>query len=153
RLLLITTIRSDKYELLQSEPRLVGIKQDLFNLPPLPSAEFKSVIEGPAQASGRLAIDPEVTESLIADAQGADALPLLAFTIQRLYAEYGGGGRLTYDDLRAVGGVQGSIESALAQAVAKPNESPAIPINKEVQLALLRKAFIPFLARIDTVTG
>src|SRR5262249_15498523 len=40
-----------------------------------------------------------------------------------------------------------------AQAVAKPNESPAIPINKEVQLALLRKAFIPFLARIDTVTG
>src|SRR5262249_31544365 len=121
RFLFITTIRSDTYELLQSESLLIGIKQDLFNLPPLPLAEFKSLIEGPAQrvtdAGGRLAIDPEVTESLIADAQGADALPLLAFTIERLYAEYGGDGRLTYHNLCAVGGVQGSIEKALAQAV------------------------------------
>jgi hypothetical protein len=48
RLLVVATTRSDRYELLQAEPRLARVKQDLFNLPPIPQAEFKSVIEGPS---------------------------------------------------------------------------------------------------------
>jgi hypothetical protein len=34
----------------------------------------------------RLAIDPTLTEHLTTDARGADALPLLAFTLERLWA-------------------------------------------------------------------
>jgi TIR domain len=55
-LLLIATMRSDRYELLQSDPRLSAIKQDLFNLPPLPPAEFKSVIERPLGAWSKAAV-------------------------------------------------------------------------------------------------
>ena len=157
RVLVVATMRSDRYELLQAEPHLAAVGQDPFNLPPIPQAEFKSVIEGPSyrvvEAGGRLAIDPALTEKLIADAQGADALPLLGFTLERLYADYGGGGRLTVAEYEKLGGVQGSIEAAVANALAEPGRSPAIPAEKEAQLAALRAAFIPWLARIDPETG
>jgi WD40 repeat protein len=157
RVLVVATMRSDRYELIQAERHLAAVTQDPFNLPPIPQAQFKSVIEGPAhrvvEAGGRLAIDPALTEKLIADAQGADALPLLGFTLERLYADYGGGGRLTVAEYEKLGGVQGSIEAAVASALAEPGRSPAIPAEKEAQLASLRLAFIPWLARIDPETG
>ena len=157
RILVIATMRSDRYELLQAEPRLPAVKRELFDLSPIPSSEFKSVIEGPArrvvEAGGRLAIDPALTEQLIADAQGADALPLLGFTLERLYADYGGEGRLTLAEYEKIGGVQGSIEAAVARALTDPGRSPAIPAAKEAQLACLRAAFIPWLARIEPNTG
>jgi hypothetical protein len=57
RLLVVATMRSDRYELLQAEPQLAAVKRDLFDLPPIPQAEFKNVIEGPArravEAGGR----------------------------------------------------------------------------------------------------
>jgi WD40 repeat protein len=157
RILVLATIRSDRYELLQSEPNLLPVKQDLFNLPPIAPSEFKSVIDGPArrvvESGGRLKIDPALTEQLIADAQGADALPLLAFTLERLYADFGGDGELTLADYRKVGGVQGSIEAAIASALAEPAYTPAIPAAKDAQLTAMRAAFIPWLARIDPDSG
>jgi formylglycine-generating enzyme required for sulfatase activity len=157
RLLALVTIRSDRYELLQAEPHLLAVKQDLFNLPPISPAEFKTVIEGPAlrvvEAGGSLAIDPALTERLIADAQGADALPLLAFTLERLYADYGSEGKLTLAEYEKLGGVQGSIEEALARSLSEPSRTPQIPAGEEEQLASLRAAFIPWLARIDPENG
>ncbi len=157
RVLALVTIRSDRYELLQAEPHLLAVKQDLFNLPPIPPAEFKTVIEGPAlrvvEAGGSLTIDPTLTERLIADAQGADALPLLAFTLERLYADYGGEGKLTLAEYEKLGGVRGSIEEAIARSLSEPSRTPQIPAAKEEQLASLRAAFIPWLARIDPENG
>jgi conflict system STAND superfamily ATPase/mechanosensitive ion channel-like protein len=83
----------------------------------LKSAEFKGVIEGPAAratAGGHpLKVEPGLSERLIRDAEGADALPLLAFTLERLYMEYGSAGRLRSEDYEALGGVRGSIEAAV----------------------------------------
>jgi hypothetical protein len=94
-----------------------------------------------------------LTEKLIGDSRGADALPLLGFTLERLYADYGGGGRLTVAEYDRLGGVEGSIEAAVANALAEPGRLPAIPAEKEAQLAALRATFIPWLARIDPETG
>src|SRR5207248_2703521 len=139
------------------EPHLIGLKQDLFNLPPIAPAEFKSVIEGPArrisEAGGRLTIDPALAEQLIADAQGADAMPLLGFTLERLYADYGADGHLGLAEYEKIGGVQGSIVAAVSGALADPGRAPAIPAKTETQYAALRAAFIPWLARIDPDTG
>ena len=150
-------MRSDRYELLQAQEAFASVKRQLFDLPPLPTAEFKSVIEGPArrvvEAGGRLEIDPALTEQLIADAAGADALPLLSFTLERLYLDYGTDGRLTLAEYQKLGGVQGSIEAAVAQAFAEPGRAPAIPATKDAQLASVRAAFIPWLARIAPDTG
>jgi hypothetical protein len=157
RLLVVATMRSDRYELLQAEPRLAKVKRELFDLPPIPPAEYKSVIEGPARrvvaAGGSLTIEPALTERLIADAQGADALPLLAFTLERLHADYGAAGRLTLADYGKLGGVQGSIEAAVASALAEPGRAPSIPAARQAQLEALQAAFIPWLARIDVETG
>jgi hypothetical protein len=69
------------------------------------------VIVKPAQVfSGRarkLEIEPALVEQLAGDAQGADALPLLAFTLEKLFDEFGADGKLTlvrYDGMRGVGG-------------------------------------------------
>jgi len=156
RLVIIATIRSDRYELLQNEHRIAKVNQALFNLPPMPPSEFKGVIEGPAQrvveAGGQLSIDPVLIERLIVDAQGADALPLLGFTLQRLYRDYGSTGRLAFAQYETLGGVQGSIEAAVAAALAEPGRVPTIPSTRDAQLAALR-AFIPWLARIDIGSG
>ena len=153
--LAVATIRSDRYEPLQR--LLGGIGQALFNLPPIPPSEFKDVIEGPAhrivQAGGRLTIDPALTEQLIADAHGADALPLLGFTLDRLYTDYGGGGQLTLSEYEQLGGVQGSIEAAVNAALADPSYSAETLIERQTKLALLRTAFVPWLARIDPDSG
>jgi hypothetical protein len=105
------------------------------------------------EAGGRLAIDPALTERLIADAQGADALPLLGFTLERLYSDYGAEGRLSVAEYERLGGVKGSIEAAVTAALAEPGRAPVIPVDREEQFAALREAFIPRLARIDPETG
>jgi WD40 repeat protein len=157
RVIVLATIRSDRYEQLQEQQVFADVKRQLFDLPPLPSAEFKSVIEGPAdrvvEAGGVLRIDPALTEQLIADAMGADALPLLGFTLERLYTDYGADGRLTLDEYKKLGGVQGSIEAAVVHALAEPGRAPAIPAARDEQFARMRAAFVPWLARIEPTTG
>ena len=157
KILVLATMRSDRYELLQSSPQLTGTKRALFDLPPIDPSEFKSVIEGPVQrlvrAGRRFSIDPALTEQLIAESDGADALPLLAFTLERLYADFGADGRLTLANYDATGRVRGAIEAAVNQALAKPGNAPVIPAARDVQFAALRSAFIPWLARIDPESG
>jgi hypothetical protein len=157
RFVVIATMRSDRYELLQSERRLEPIGRDLFDLPPISPAEFKTVIEGPArrlrEAGRNFYIDPALTEQLIADAQGADALPLLGFTLERLYMDYGAAGKLTLAQYRRLGGVQGSIEAAVESVLAQPGRIPEIPAGREAQEAAMQAAFLPWLARIDPASG
>ncbi len=156
RVLVVGTIRTDRYHRMQSEALLPGVRRVLFDLSPISPSDYRQVIEGPAgimQAGPRtFAIDPALTERLIADATGADALPLLAFTLERLWADYGAHVRLTLDDYVSMGGVQGSIEAAVAGALARPDQAPAIPADTAAQNAALRAAFIPWLARVDPVS-
>ena len=157
RVLVLATIRSDRYELLQEQQVFAAVKRQLFDLPPISPGEFKSVIEGPAhrvvEAGGVLRIDPALTEQLIADAMGADALPLLGFTLERLYTDYGSDGRLTLDEYKKLGGVQGSVEAAVAQALTEPGRAPVIPAAKDEQLVRMRAAFVPWLARVEPESG
>ena len=89
------TIRSDNYERLQVAPELEGVRQDTLNLPPMPKGSYAEVIKGPARrlegTERALEIEDALVDALLADieAGGAkDALPLLAFTLERLYVEY-----------------------------------------------------------------
>ena len=149
-------IRSDSYERFQTDPRLKSVKQYLFRLPPIPKEEFKSVIEGPAErqrGSGKnLTIDPLLTERLLNDTRGADALPLLAFTLERLLVEKGGDGKLTLNDYEDIGGVTGSIHAAIKDAFKDPGKHPEIPSDRRVREELLRKGLVPWLAQVDPDT-
>ena len=124
---------------------------------PLPATSYRDVILKPlevvAQRGQQLKIEPLLASQLVTDAAGADALPLLAFTLSLLYQEFGAGGTITLQQYQAMGGVSRSIDMALKRALADPASAPAIPAAKEDQLNCLRATFIPWLARIDSETG
>jgi len=155
RVLILAAIRSDSYERLQTAPALAGIRQTPFSLPPLAPGEYKMVIEGPAArstAAGRkLMIEPALTERLLQDAEGADALPLLAFILERLLIEYGADGNLLLKEYEALGGLEGSIEAAVNEAWKDPGHEPAIPADEATRRTLLNQAF-PLLVALDHVT-
>ena len=106
-----------------------------------------------------LTIEPALTEALLADIEeggGKDALPLLAFTLQRLYDEYGTGGKAT-PDARPVSrrSAASTVRSRrrLKSALKAADADPAVPRDRDARLALLRRALIPWLAGIDPETG
>jgi formylglycine-generating enzyme required for sulfatase activity len=156
----VFAIRSDKYEELQVAKELNGLRQHTFSLPPMPKGSYAEVIKGPARrledTPRELEIEDTLVQALLADieAGGAkDALPLLAFTLERLYGEYHSGGSLKLVHYDALGRVKGSIEAAVERALKAADADPAIRRDRAARLALLRRGLIPWLAGIDPDTG
>jgi hypothetical protein len=154
------TIRSDNYEHLQLAKELEGVKQATLSLPSMPQGAYAEVIKGPAKrldgTSRALKIEDALVQALLTDieAGGAkDALPLLAFTLERLYDEYQAGGELKQEQYDQLGGIAGSIEAAVEQAFKEADRNPAIPRDRQTRLALLRRGLIPWVAGIDPDTG
>lgn len=159
-LIVIFTIRSDAYDRLQDAPELEALRQEPFSLPPLPRGAYKTVIEGPAQrfsaGDRKLIVDPALTDALLADVEqggSKDALPLIAFTLERLYHEHGDDGDLRLDEYEALGRIQGSIDAAVARVMRAADADSRIPREGEVRKALVRRGLIPWLAGIDPETG
>jgi formylglycine-generating enzyme required for sulfatase activity len=159
-LIAIFTIRSDSYERLQTVESLQDLRQHALSLPPMPRGAYAEVIKGPARrlegTKRALKIEESLVDALLADIEegGAkDALPLLAFTLERLYREHGGGGDLKLSDYEEMGRIRGSIEAAVERALKAADAHPNIPRDREARLALLRRGLIPWLAGIDPDTG
>lgn len=153
-------IRSDSYGYLQEAKLLDSIGKMPFDLGPMPKGSYAEVIKGPAarlEKSDRpLKIEDALVDDLLSDieAGGAkDALPLLAFTLERLYLEHGDDGKLTAAKYQALGGIKGSIEAAVERALTNADADPTIPKDSAARLALLRRGLIPWLAGIDPDTG
>lgn len=161
RLIFILTIRSDSYESLQTAPALEELNLQTFSLPPMPRGAYGEIISGPVDrlrrsSARQLEIDEGLKAALLQDIEvsgSQDALPLLSFTLERLYLEYGGSGRLSLQHYRELGGVRGSIEAAVAAALADADNVPEIPRASEARMALLRRGLVPWLAGINPETG
>ena len=158
--LVLVTIRSDAYPQLQTAAPIESIVQKTMSLPPMPRGAYQAIIEGPVarlkQTDRPLTIEPALIQALLSDIEkdgGRDALPLLAFTLERLYLEYGARGRLTLGDYEALGRVKGSIEAAVDRALRAADRDTRVPRDRETRLSLLRRGLIPWLAGIDPETG
>ena len=158
--LVLFTIRSDSYEVLQNAKELEGLRQHTLSLPAMPQGSYADVIRGPARrlegTNRALAIEEPLVDALLADIEeggGKDALPLLAFTLERLYHEHGGDGDLKLSEYEQLGRVAGSIEAAVERALKAADGNPAIPRDRSARLALLRRGLIPWLAGLDPDTG
>ncbi|MGB6537892.1 MAG: SUMF1/EgtB/PvdO family nonheme iron enzyme [Xanthobacteraceae bacterium] len=159
-LIVAFAIRSDSYAHVQEAKSLEGIRKLPFDLGPLPKGSYAEVIKAPARrlegTKRRLDVEDALVDALLADieAGGAkDALPLLAFTLERLYVEHGGDGDMTVAEYRSLGGIKGSIEAAVERALQAADADPAIPRDRAARLALLRRGLIPWLAGIELDTG
>ncbi|NQZ11411.1 MAG: GHKL domain-containing protein, partial [Algicola sp.] len=155
-LIVLFTIRSNAYESLQTCWALSGLTQQTFSLAPMPQGAYKDIIEGPParlkNTSRPLKIEPALTQTILEDLEkgrNKDALPLLAFTLQRLYQEYGGDGRLSAADYHAMGGLEGAIEAAVEQALVSAERDPDLADDRATLTKQLRQGFIPWLAGID----
>ncbi|APE15880.1 hypothetical protein BOH72_12270 [Mycobacterium sp. WY10] len=143
------TVRTDRYEVMQTHPELGAVGTVLFDeLKPMPATQFKEVIVGPAQRAseaGRpLRVAPDLVDRLLADSSdGADTLPILALTLSRLYADYGSSGELTLAHYEALGGMRRVVQSEIDEVLSVE------PTVRAGQLEALRAAFIPWLATVN----
>lgn len=148
-LLVATTIRTDRYQLLQTAPELAETSSIVFDdLKPLPRTRFEDIITGPAARSSaaghRLGIHPDLLDRLLSDCiDGADTLPLLALTLARLHQNYGDTGVLSLAHYETVGGLAGVVASEIDTLLS------ADPDQRRDELATLRPAFVPWLATLD----
>jgi WD40 repeat protein len=148
-MIVAATIRTDRFEAMQSHPALDGLGTELFDeLKPMPATQFKEVITGPAvrttEGGQRLSIAPDLVNQLIADsASGADTLPLLALTLARLYADYASTGELTLAHYESTGGMRRVVNNRIDEVLSSD------AVERAHQLEQLRAAFIPWLATIN----
>jgi WD40 repeat protein len=147
-LIVAATIRTDRYDKMQSDLAPRGIGALLFNeLGPMPESEFKEVITGPAaratESGSPLTVEHDLVLKLITDAKGSDTLPLLALTLDRLYQRYAHTRKFTLEQYVLMGGIQDVVNNEINDIL------PSDPQQREKALAVLRSAFIPLLVKIN----
>jgi WD40 repeat protein len=147
--MMVATIRSDRYELFQTEPELQKVDAYLFeDLKPMRPDRFREVICGPAgrlEAAGtKLQWDPDVVERLIqACDASSNALPLLSLTLENLHEDYGGDGEITLAEYESMGGMGRVVENVVDNVLSTDADT------RHRELEQLRHAFIPWLATIN----
>lgn len=145
----LATVRADSYELLQNAPALAGVGSVSFNeLTPMHPTLFRQVIEGPAARHTKdvepLTLHPELVKRLIEDCPDADALPLLALTLEHLIIRYGKTGTRTEGEYDQLGGVDSIVDILVNEVVGNIGEP-----QRDGNLSVLRHAFIPAMATIN----
>ena len=146
----LVTIRADSVEaLLQCWPALGLDTPEAHYLPPLSPTAYRDVIAKPAEVYSAkvrpLDVEPMLADRLVKDTSGADALPLLAFTLEKLFQEFGADGELTAERYESMGGIGGSIDRALGEA---QRQAGAAGTAEN-----LRRLIIPGLATWDPMSS
>ena len=158
RVIVLCTVRSDAWPQLQLTPWLKAATPVLFSLAPIPQTEFKLIIEGPAlrhtQTQRPVTIHPELSQRLVAESVGPDALPLLALTLQWLYRHFErhGGVELGVQQYEQLGSVRAVIDAAVERAFKSPGSDPPVP-DDPAQLQRLLRSMFSLLATVDADAG
>lgn len=142
RLLVIGTMRSDYLDVYERQPH--ALKAPTFHpwrLEPFPREQIENVIVKPA-ARIHVEITPELLEQLKQETPTTDALPLLAFTLEKLYRAYAGDKKLDLSEYKSLGGMEGSIKHAAEQIM------PANSLPPNVESAV-RLSFVKHLAQVN----
>ncbi len=147
---ILITIRADSVnELLQRVPGLGVTTPQTIMLPPLSTGAYRDVITKPAavysQQVKRFDIEPALVNALVKDASGADALPLLAFTLQRLFDDYSPEQEIRLEHYTAMGGMKAAISRKLKDA-----QRDAAGAGTDVNL---KRLIVPGLATWDPVAS
>ncbi len=151
-LLILLTIRSDQFSLLQENKTLGSIAREPFDLPPVSVSAMKEVIVGPGSLCDPvIAIEDALVERLIRDLGDHGSLPLLAFALERLFIKFGNDAKLTAAHyLEDLGGIEGAIDAAVEAAFLSARRDPALPNSRATLEDMARHIFIPALVKLET---
>jgi WD40 repeat protein len=151
RLMAVATLRSDFLGEFQNHPVLQDgdyahhFRYQAMPVDPMPLRNFPAIIQGPARLAG-LQLDDGLVEAMVHDTGTRDALPLLAFTLRRLYVRCGDDGRLTVGEYEALGRLEGAIREEVQRVIAEANPAPE-------ELEALHAAFVPTMVRVSAEGG
>jgi hypothetical protein len=135
-------MRSDHLDIYeQSSDALQAPFFQPWRLGPFPPERIKDVIRKPVNRA-RLEITDVLVERLKRDTPTAEALPLLAFTLEKLYRGCASHGKLELQDYVSLGGMEGSIQTC-AECIVPPNSLSTS------DAAVLRLAFVKHLAQAN----
>src|SRR5262249_40138504 len=150
--LILATIRSDAYGRMQNSKAFAGIDPVPLSLGPVPQGEIASIIREPAEIlRGKVGpdapvFDAAVVEKLQIEIEGEpDALPLLAFVLQRLMREHAGESVIGLSQIHASGGLAETIQ---LEAQAAFSDAGYVDSRADCREAL-RKLFVPPLVRVS----
>ena len=124
----------------------------LLSLEAVPQGEIARIIREPAlKLREKVGLDaPVFAEDVVVELQREvdrqeDALPLLAFALERLMREHSAARTIDMQFLRSTGGVTSAIEAAAERAMEEAGLSHDASERREA----LRLAFVPYLVGID----
>jgi hypothetical protein len=163
--LVIFTIRSDSYDPLAAAlvrasdaaeklgaTRRQALQETSLTLVPLAATAYRDVIRRPAQVAlktDREIFEPALVDHLVDTFTGADALPLLAMTVEQLFADYGPHQHITLADYQALYGVGARAEGPVSRALAEAYRMAGTAGTDET----LKRLLIPALATWDPTAG
>jgi hypothetical protein len=111
--LVIATLRADFYDHILKDPHLFAImKAHRMEVPPMSIQDLREVIEKPAEAKDvGVTFEPDLVGELLYEVRRRpDALPLLQFTLAKLFDQCKGEGRLTWSGYDDIGGIEGALD-------------------------------------------
>ena len=141
RLLAIGTMRSDYLDVYEKHPdAMTSPLLHPWRLGPFPRERVADVISKPAERAG-IKIQTELLADLVKDTATTEALPLLAFTLEKLYRGHVGNGPLELAEYTGLGGMEGAIQKSVERIVPESTPKPV--------LDALRIAFVKHLAQVN----
>lgn len=149
----VLTLRADSSDaLISTFGRYRLPEYETMPLAPIQPVRFAEIITGPAavatEAGFPVTIDPDLTDKLVQDSDGADALPLLSVLLEQLVDDQieDGAAHLTMADFVAKEGLGGALSRRLrsAQKAAK-KKLPDLDFER-----VLKRLMIRHLATWDT---
>lgn len=160
RVWVVATLRGDLYNRLIKNRAFIALKDagHTYDLAPPGPDELGEIIQKSAEAAGLVYEADPVTgerldDRLLKDAEGKDILPLLEFTLDRLFKERAvvdGETRLTLSSYRAMGGIDGAINQSAERALARlvrPHVEVDDPFQPDIQ-SEIRQQINPTLGRL-----
>ena len=142
QLLMVGTMRSDHLDIYeQSSDVLEAPFFQPWRLGPFLPERIEEVIRKPANRA-HVEITDELVERLKRDTPTVEALPLLAFTLEKLYRGYANDGKLELQEYVSLGGLEGSIQTCIERIIPPNSLSTS-------DAAALRLAFVKHLAQAN----
>ena len=127
RVWIVATLRANLYEDFLKDPALLDLKSlgRTYDVAPPSATSLVEIVREPARAAGLAyeidAVSGErLDERLLRDVERPDMLPLLQFTLDRLFRQrtaVDGETRLTFAAYAALGGIDGAIDGAGEEAI------------------------------------
>jgi tetratricopeptide (TPR) repeat protein len=152
-LMAVATLRSDSFGAFQNQVASLdsayrlGLEHRPLTVEPIPIERYADLIEGPARLTG-LDLEDRLVRKLLQDTGQPDSLPLLAFTLRRLYDLHFEGpqanrhAKLTLREYEELGGLAEAVKNAAERIFKEPPRTTD-------EINAFRETFIPGLIRYN----